>query len=45
MGGSAQFKIYKLVLSDTTGRFQLLCANCNWIKRLEQKEDTKRHGS
>lgn len=45
MGGSAQFKIYKLVLKDKTGRFQLLCANCNRIKRLEQKEDRKYHDS
>ena len=25
--------VYKHVLSDTEGRFQLLCANCNWRKR------------
>ena len=42
MGGSAQFKIYKLVLKDIEHKkFQLLCANCNWIKRLELKEDRK----
>lgn len=23
----------RLVLEDTLGRYQLLCANCNWIKR------------
>ena len=28
-------KFYKRVLSDTTGAYQLLCANCNWIKRWE----------
>ena len=24
------------------GRYQLLCANCNWIKRFNNKEDIKR---
>jgi ribosomal protein S27AE len=24
---------YKRVLADTSGKYQLLCANCNWIKR------------
>jgi hypothetical protein len=34
--GASKFdagKFYRMILSDTTGRFQLLCANCNWIKR------------
>ena len=26
------------VLDDTTGIYQLLCANCNWVKRYENKE-------
>jgi NADPH-dependent 7-cyano-7-deazaguanine reductase QueF len=26
------------VLADTEGNYQLLCANCNWIKRYENKE-------
>lgn len=26
------------VLSDQAGRYQLLCANCNWIKRQQHKE-------
>jgi hypothetical protein len=26
------------VLKDTSGKFQLLCANCNWIKRHENGE-------
>lgn len=38
LGGGATSKIYKAVLADVTGRFQLLCANCNWIKRYENKE-------
>lgn len=29
----------KKVLSDTTGMYQLLCANCNWIKRVEKNEE------
>ena len=29
---------YRYVLSDNTKKFQLLCANCNWIKRYENKE-------
>ena len=28
----------KEVLEDTKGRFQVLCANCNWIKRMENHE-------
>lgn len=28
----------KKVLADTEGNYQLLCANCNWIKRSENKE-------
>lgn len=27
-----------IVLRDTTNKYQLLCANCNWIKRHEKKE-------
>ena len=26
------------VLRDTTGKYQLLCANCNWIKKAVNKE-------
>src|SRR6267378_4262519 len=29
----------RLVLRDFEGRFQLLCANCNWKKRIKNKED------
>jgi len=28
----------KDVLADTTGKFQLLCVNCNWIKAFEKRE-------
>lgn len=31
-------RLYKKVLADTSGKYQLLCANCNWIKRYENKE-------
>ena len=30
--------IYSDVLKDKTGKYQLLCANCNWIKRYENDE-------
>ncbi len=30
-------KLFHAVLADP-GRYQLLCANCNWIKRYEQGE-------
>lgn len=43
-GGNQERKIlkgtssrYKQVLADPT-RYQLLCANCNWIKREEEQE-------
>jgi hypothetical protein len=29
---------YRNVLSDTTGKYQVLCSNCNWIKSYENKE-------
>jgi len=29
---------YLQVMKDTTGKYQLLCANCNWIKRWENGE-------
>lgn len=34
LGNRAAF--YQKVIEDTTGRYQLLCANCNWIKRHEK---------
>lgn len=30
--------LMRKVLADTTGKYQLLCANCNWIKRYENGE-------
>lgn len=35
---------YKKVLKDTTGKYQLLCANCNWIKRYEFKKEKELEG-
>ncbi len=34
-GSGGTMKYMKEVLSDTLGRFQILCCNCNWIKRSE----------
>lgn len=31
--------IYKKVLADKENKYQLLCANCNWIKRVENNEN------
>ncbi len=33
--------LYKVRKEITSGRYQLLCANCNWIKRNELKEVRK----
>lgn len=43
-GGRKELKDYnwlsylKKVVSDTTGKYQLLCSNCNWIKKYENNE-------
>ena len=44
-GGSKEYKalnhqstFYNKVLKDTSNSYQLLCANCNWIKRCENQE-------
>ena len=41
-GGSKEVKActayYKKVFFDEDGNYQLLCANCNWIKRFVNKE-------
>lgn len=41
LSGERNGVMYRAVVNDTTGRFQLLCANCNAIKRNENRE----HGS
>ena len=30
--------LYLRVLADKEGKYQLLCAYCNWLKRIENKE-------
>ena len=35
--GAGLAHLYR-VRSDTTGRYQVLCANCNWIKRYMDRE-------
>src|SRR6202021_2107201 len=37
----SQHTFLKKVLEDTEGTYQILCANCNWIKRAEQREAKK----
>lgn len=37
--GSSSVGRYKRVLEDVDGRYQLLCANCNWIKRMNREEE------
>ena len=34
-------KFLKKVLADTEGQYQILCANCNWIKRMDRLEHRK----
>lgn len=33
--------LYKEVMKGKTGKYQLLCSNCNWIKRYENDENRK----
>ena len=35
----SRHQYYHLVFSDTIGKYQLLCANCNWIKKYESNEN------
>lgn len=35
--------LYRHILKVKGDGFQLLCANCNWIKRYENHEDNFRH--
>lgn len=46
-GGKKELKInrrtyYKMVLEDVNDKYQLLCANCNWIKKSENNEIGRR---
>jgi hypothetical protein len=36
LGPSWYRKIQQAIIDGERGRYQLLCANCNWIKRVEQ---------
>lgn len=35
---------YKKVLNDKSGNYQILCANCNWIKKYEENETSSKKG-
>lgn len=35
---SSAFRFLRKVLTDETGSYQLLCCNCNWMKRHENNE-------
>ncbi|MCK9370314.1 helix-turn-helix domain-containing protein [Candidatus Dojkabacteria bacterium] len=38
-GGSKEItKYYKKMIKEAPGKYQILCANCNWIKRVENNE-------
>lgn len=37
-GQFSGYKYLKKVIADTDGRYQILCANCNWIKRHDRQE-------
>lgn len=36
------YSYYRRIRDDISGKYQLLCANCNWIKRWENSEHGKR---
>jgi len=42
MGHSGGPRYYLYVMADKTGRYQILCANCNWIKRYVNNETAPR---
>ena len=37
-GYSSNYQVLKDILNGKTEKYQLLCANCNWIKRWENNE-------
>lgn len=39
---SNRYNYYLHIFRDKTNKYQLLCANCNWIKRHEKKEVRKK---
>lgn len=36
--GRSWRRYYRHVLADKSGKYQVLCANCNWIKKTENRE-------
>ena len=42
MGPRAYYSLVLKSILNNEGRYQILCANCNWIKRYENKEHRKR---
>lgn len=40
-GSTSVHTYYTKVINDSTNSYQVLCANCNWIKRSEQNENPK----
>lgn len=40
-GGSMYLRILERLESGIVGEYQILCANCNWIKRMENREHKK----
>ncbi len=39
---TSRSKIFRMILDDHGERYQILCANCNWIKRYENNENGKK---
>ena len=42
LGTRSYYKMVFISLSNNENRFQILCANCNWIKKHENQEHRKR---
>lgn len=40
VGSKGQTWFYRKVMKDETGSYQLLCANCNWIKKYVNDESS-----
>uniref|UniRef100_A0A6M3IQ70 HNH endonuclease n=1 Tax=viral metagenome TaxID=1070528 RepID=A0A6M3IQ70_9ZZZZ len=44
LSGNGTVKYYRHILEVNGEGYQLLCANCNWIKRYEQAEQNQFRG-
>lgn len=42
-GGMLIFRLLKMSDEELRSKYQLLCANCNWVKREENKEYAEKH--